>query len=57
MNADGSDITGITYPVKVDSSVDLSKYKQVTDSDSGINHSDNPWKDNHNRIQRKRRTV
>lgn len=34
MNADGSDITGITYPVKVDSSVDLSKYKQVTDSDS-----------------------
>ena len=34
VNADGSDITGITYPVKVDSSVDLSKYKQVTDSDS-----------------------
>ena len=34
VNSDGSDITGITYPVKVDGSVDLSKYKQVTDSDS-----------------------
>ena len=31
VNADGTDITGITFPVKVDKSVDLSKYTQVTD--------------------------
>ena len=34
VNADGSQIDGITFPVKVDKNVDLSKYKQVTDSDS-----------------------
>ena len=33
-NADGSSIDGITYAVKVDPSVDLSKYKEVKDSDS-----------------------
>ena len=33
-NADGSKIDGITYAVKVDPSVDLSKYKEVKDSDS-----------------------
>ena len=31
VNEDGSDITGVTYPVKVGEGVDLSKYKQVTD--------------------------
>lgn len=34
VNADGSDITGITFPVKVGEGVDLSKYKKVTDEDS-----------------------
>jgi hypothetical protein len=34
VDPEGTDITGITYPVKVDSSVDLSKYKEVTDADS-----------------------
>ena len=33
-NADGSKIDGITYAVKVDTSVDLSKYKEVKDGDS-----------------------
>ena len=33
-NADGSKIDGITYAVKVDPSVDLSKYKKVSDDDS-----------------------
>ena len=33
-NADGSKIDGITFPVKVDKNVDLSKYKKVTDADS-----------------------
>ena len=33
-NADGSSIDGITYAVKVDPSVDLSKYKKVEDSDT-----------------------
>lgn len=33
-NTDGSKIDGITYAVKVDSSVDLSKYKEVKDNDS-----------------------
>ncbi|WP_195255913.1 penicillin-binding Tp47 domain C-containing protein [Coprococcus comes] len=33
-NADGSKIDGITYAVKVTSSVDLSKYKKVSDDDS-----------------------
>ena len=33
-NADGSKIDGITYAVKVDPSVDLSKYKEVKDCDS-----------------------
>ena len=33
-NADGSSIDGITYAVKVDPSVDLSKYKEVKDGDS-----------------------
>ena len=33
-NADGSNIDGITYAVKVDPSVDLSKYKEVKDGDS-----------------------
>ena len=32
-NADGSKIDGITYAVKVDSSVDLTKYKEVKDTD------------------------
>lgn len=34
VNSDGSDITGITYPVKVGEGVDLSDYRQVTDEDS-----------------------
>lgn len=34
VNADGSQIDGITFPVKVDKNVDLSKYKQVKDTDS-----------------------
>lgn len=32
-NADGSKIDGITYAVKVDSSVDLTNYKEVKDTD------------------------
>lgn len=32
-NADGSQIDGITFAVKVDSSVDLTKYKEVKDTD------------------------
>ncbi len=34
VNADGTDITGITFPVKVDRSVDLSKYTKITDDSS-----------------------
>ena len=34
VGSDGSDITGITFPVKVDKNVDLTGYKKVTDSDS-----------------------
>ena len=34
VNADGSDITGITFPVLVKDGVDLSAYKQVTDDDT-----------------------
>lgn len=34
VNADGSDITGITFPVKVTGDMDLSKYTKVTDEDS-----------------------
>jgi hypothetical protein len=34
VDKEGSDITGITYPVKVGAGVDLSGYKKVTDSDS-----------------------
>ena len=34
VNSDGSDITGITYPVKVSAGVDLSKYTQLTDDSS-----------------------
>ncbi len=33
VNEDGSDITGVTYPVKVSPDVDLSAYKEVTDQD------------------------
>ena len=33
-NEDGSKIDGITYAVKVDSSVDLTKYKEVKDTDT-----------------------
>ena len=31
---EGTDITGITYPVKVSNLSDLNKYKQITDSDA-----------------------
>ena len=31
VNEDGSDITGVTYPVKLSDGVDLSKYKEVKD--------------------------
>lgn len=34
VNSDGSDITGITFPVKLGEGVDLSAYKQVTDADT-----------------------
>lgn len=34
VNADGTDITGITFPVMMAKEVDLSNYKKVTDSDS-----------------------
>lgn len=34
VNADGTDITGITFPVVMEKNVDLSHYKKVTDSDS-----------------------
>lgn len=34
VNSDGSDITGITFPVKLGEGVDLSAYKQVTDEDT-----------------------
>ena len=34
VNSDGSDITGITFPVKVGEGVDLSQYVQVTDEDT-----------------------
>ena len=33
-NADGSQIDGITFPVKVTDDIDMSKYTQVTDDDS-----------------------
>lgn len=33
VNADGSDITGITFPVKITGAVDLSKYTKITDAD------------------------
>lgn len=31
VNADGSDITGITFPVKIEKGLDLSKYTKITD--------------------------
>jgi hypothetical protein len=34
VDSSGEEITGITFPVKVTKSVDLSAYKQVTDADS-----------------------
>ncbi|HBN55609.1 MAG TPA: hypothetical protein DD414_02440, partial [Lachnospiraceae bacterium] len=34
VNADGSDITGVTFPVKLMEGVNLSKYKKVTDASS-----------------------
>ncbi|MDO4313428.1 MAG: DUF1533 domain-containing protein [Eubacteriales bacterium] len=34
VNSDGSDITGITFPVKVGEGVDLSSYTQITDENS-----------------------
>lgn len=34
VNADGSQIDGITFPVKVTDDMDMSKYTQVTDDDS-----------------------
>lgn len=34
VNADGSDITGVVYPVKVGDGVDLSGFKEVKDSDT-----------------------
>lgn len=34
VKSDGSDITGITFPVKVGEGVDLSQYTKVTDTDS-----------------------
>ena len=34
VNEDGSDITGVTYPVKVSEGVDLSKFKKVKDTDN-----------------------
>ena len=34
VNSDGSDITGITYPVKVSKNTDLSKFTEITDNDS-----------------------
>jgi len=33
VNADGSDITGITYPVKIPANTDLSSYKEVKDDE------------------------
>ncbi|MBR2176014.1 MAG: hypothetical protein IJ861_03595 [Clostridia bacterium] len=33
INEDGSAIDGVTYPVKIGSNVDLSKYRQITDED------------------------
>lgn len=34
VNEDGSDISGVTFPVKINENVDLSQYRQVKDSDS-----------------------
>lgn len=34
VNSDGSDITGVTFPVKVIASFGLNNYKEVTDNDS-----------------------
>ncbi len=34
VNADGSDITGVTFPVKLSKVIDLSKYTKVTDESS-----------------------
>lgn len=34
VNSDGSDITGITYPVKVSKTTDLTKFTEITDDDS-----------------------
>jgi len=34
VNADGTDITGVIYPVKIGEGVDLTGYKEVQDSDS-----------------------
>lgn len=33
-NSDGSNISGVTFPVKIKKGTDLSKFKQITDSDS-----------------------
>ena len=33
-NSDGSDISGVTFPVKIKKGTDLSKFKQITDNDS-----------------------
>ena len=34
VNSDGSDISGVTFPVKIKKGTDLSKFRQITDSDS-----------------------
>ena len=34
VNSDGTDISGVIFPVKVAKNADLSKFKQITDSDS-----------------------
>lgn len=34
VNSDGTDISGVIFPVKVAKDADLSKFKQITDSDS-----------------------
>ncbi len=34
VNSDGTDITGITFPVKVDEGVDLSDYEKITEASS-----------------------
>ena len=57
VNADGSDITGITFPVKVGKGVSLKEFTRVTDEKQGRNHRHQPWPDLHHHLYRQGRPV